>query len=664
MMRNLAEKIVTLKGPILVLGASGFVGANLLRILLAQRNDVFGTSSKLPNWRLEDIDPAHLIAGDLLAQENLDEMLNRLKPKTVFNCIAYGAYSFQNDVELIYKTNINFTERLIEACFQRNVDCFINAGSSSEYGDDAAAPTEDKALNANSHYAVTKATIANLIYFYGKKKGMKAANLRLYSVYGPFEDSSRLIPKIILRGLEKKFSDFTNPEISRDFVYVDDACEAFIDAAFSLPQNCYGESFNIGSGVKTTIGAIAALSKEIYQIAGEPKFNYPAHQWDVADWYSNPAKAASVLGWKAKLSLREGLSEMTNWVQKNLEIYGSAQATKKPADDLDVKHSISAIIACYKDAEAIPEMYQRITNLMQKLKLDYEIIFVNDCSPDNSEEVIREISERDAHVIGISHSRNFGSQAAFKSGLDLATKNGCVLMDGDLQDPPEMIEQFLQKWKEGFEVVYGRRVSRDAPFYMRIFYKIFYRIFAAFSYIVIPKDAGDFALMDKKVVEVLLRFPERDLFLRGLRAYAGFKQTGVDYIRPERKFGRTTNSIFKNIGWAKKGIFSFSYVPLNMLSAFGWVMLFLSGILMTTQILLKYFSPDSVPRGVTTALILITFFGSLNLFAVSILGEYIAKIFEEVKGRPHFIRKSVTRRGNIVDSNGFKNIFGKNKPWN
>jgi dolichol-phosphate mannosyltransferase len=194
---------------------------------------------------------------------------------------------------------------------------------------------------------------------------------------------------------------------------------------------------------------------------------------------------------------------------------------------------------------------------------------------------------------------------------------------------------------------------------MQILYKIFYRVFAKFSYISIPKDAGDFALMDKKVVEVLLKFPERDLFLRGLRAYAGFKQTGVDYIRPERKFGRTTNNFFKNIGWAKKGILSFSYVPLNILSSFGWLMLFVSGFAVIAQILLKIFYPDSAPHGVTTTLILVTFFGSLNLFAVSIIGEYIAKIFEEVKGRPHFIRKSLIRRGNISDSVGLKNIFGK-----
>ncbi len=473
---------------------------------------------------------------------------------------------------------------------------------------------------------------------------MKAANLRFYSVYGPFEDSSRLIPQLILQGQKNKFPPLVDAEISRDFVYVEDACEAFIDAALSLKEKNYGESFNIGSEKKTTIAEIADLIKEIFNIKESPKFEAKPRLWDIKNWFANSAKALEIIEWKAKTNLRNGLLKTSNWIKNNPN-YGTQISTKKPLDDLDKKFSVSAIVACYKDAEAIPEMYERLTKIFQKIKCDYEIIFVNDNSPDNCEEIIAALSARDSKVIGINHSRNFGSQAAFKSGLEIAEKNSCVLMDGDLQDPPEMIEDFVKKWKGGFEVVYGHRISREAPFYMRCFYKLFYRIFSAFSYVPIPKDAGDFALMDKKVVECLLKFPERDLFLRGMRAYAGFKQVGVDYIRPERKFGRTTNNLFKNIGWAKKGIFSFSYVPLNMLSAFGWLMLITSFVLMTIQIIAKILFPESAPHGVTTTLILVTFFGSLNLFAISILGEYIAKIFEEVKARPHFVRRSIVRRG-------------------
>lgn len=239
--------------------------------------------------------------------------------------------------------------------------------------------------------------------------------------------------------------------------------------------------------------------------------------------------------------------------------------------------------------------------------------------------------------------------------MEIATKNSCVLLDGDLQDPPELIEKFVEKWKEGYEVVFGRRVKREAPFYMQIAYKLFYRIFDWFSYVPIPHDAGDFSLMDKKVVRSLIRFPERDLFIRGIRAYAGYKQTGIDYVRPERMFGVSTNNFLKNLGWAKKGILSFSNTPLNILSLFGFTLFGISVLLGAAQIIAKLIFPESAPRGVATTLLTVIFFGSINLLAVSIIGEYIAKIFEEVKRRPHFIRRHVIRDGEIREAseNGF-----------
>jgi dolichol-phosphate mannosyltransferase len=231
--------------------------------------------------------------------------------------------------------------------------------------------------------------------------------------------------------------------------------------------------------------------------------------------------------------------------------------------------------------------------------------------------------------------------------MEIASKNACVLLDGDLQDPPELIEEFVARWREGYDVVYGRRVKREASFFMRISYKLFYRVFDAFSYLTIPHDAGDFSLMDKRVVQCLLQFPERDLFLRGIRAFVGFRQTGVDYVRPERMFGVTTNSLFKNIGWAKKGILSFSNTPLNILSFAGTLLFIVSILLGLGQIASRLLFPGLAPKGVTTMLLLILFFGSINLFAVGIIGEYIAKIFEEVKQRPLFIRKHLIRDGEV-----------------
>jgi dolichol-phosphate mannosyltransferase len=182
--------------------------------------------------------------------------------------------------------------------------------------------------------------------------------------------------------------------------------------------------------------------------------------------------------------------------------------------------------------------------------VDYEIIFVNDCSPDEADAVLDELTARDDHVLAIEHSRNFGSQSAFVSGMQLATGDAVILLDGDLQDPPELISEFHTKWREGNEVVYGRRYKREGTPLLGTLAKLFYRVFHGISDVDMPLDAGDFALMDRRVVHELLALPETDQFLRGLRAWVGFTQTGVDYVRPKRVFGRSTHSWLKNVWWA------------------------------------------------------------------------------------------------------------------
>ncbi len=258
---------------------------------------------------------------------------------------------------------------------------------------------------------------------------------------------------------------------------------------------------------------------------------------------------------------------------------------------------------------------------------------------------MKKLVDTDSHVIAVNLSRNFGSQMAFTSGMEIATGDGIVFLDGDLQDPPEMIEKFYKKWIEGFDVVYGIRSKREAPIVMAIAYKLFYRLFHKVSYIKIPLDAGDFSLIDRKVVEVLKQFPERDRFLRGLRAWAGFKQTGIPYTRPERMFGKTTNSFLKNFQWATKGIFSFSYVPLQFMTLLSLLVFLVALLGIIVQIILKILLPKT-PVGVTTILVVVLFMGSIQLLGISILGEYIGKIFEEVKQRPKYIVKSIYKKRN------------------
>lgn len=645
---ELTHKIKGLQGPILVLGASGFIGANLLRLLLKYRSDVYGTASRLPAWRLDGLPEENLLLADLLIPANLNTLLDHVHPLTIFDCVSYGAYSFQDEADLIYRTNVNVTVALLEELSRRGIHAYIHAGSSSEYGNLCDGPAEDAPTAPNSHYSVSKCAAAALIHYKGKMNRLPCVNLRLYSIYGPYEDPSRLIPTLISKGMNGELPPFVNPAISRDFVYVDDACEAFIDAALNLAPAHYGESFNIGTGRCTTIGELAETAKSLFGIKAEPQFTMSQRHWDTVNWYANPNKAKNELGWQAKISMEEGLRRMKDWYASLPNSAAYLDSSKQ--DGLDKRYSVTAIIACYKDELAIPIMYQRLTDVFTKIAIDYEIIFVNDCSPDASEEAIRAISKNDHRVIGITHSRNFGSQAAFRSGMELASKNACVLLDGDLQDPPELIAEFVAQWRAGYDVVYGRRIKRETSWYMGIAYKLFYRLFDAFSYLRIPHDAGDFSLIDKRVVRCLLQFPERDLFLRGVRAFAGFRQTGVDYVRPERLFGHSTNNFLKNLGWAKKGILSFSNTPLNILSAFSVAIFFVVALLIIFQITARILFPEMVPRGVTTILLIELFFGASTLLAISLLGEYIAKIFEEVKHRPHFLRRNIVRDGEIRDA--------------
>jgi glycosyltransferase involved in cell wall biosynthesis len=307
---------------------------------------------------------------------------------------------------------------------------------------------------------------------------------------------------------------------------------------------------------------------------------------------------------------------------------------------------LSAVIACYRDAHAVPIMYERLSAVFNKIGVDYEIIFVNDSSPDNAREVLAELASRDKKVVVINHTRNFGSQSAFTSGMDIATGDAVILLDGDLQDPPELIESFFQKWQEGYDVVFGIRTKRNATIFLQIAYKAFYRLFRAAAYVPMSLDAGDFSLLDRRVVNAINNLPENNRFLRGLRTWVGFKQTGVPYLRPERMFGRTTNSLLKNLGWARKAILSFSYAPLDLITFLAFVMVGLSLVGIVFQVMLRLLTPQLVPSGFTTLIILILFMGGVQLLCLSIIGSYLAHIYDEVKRRPPYIVESILNAPN------------------
>jgi dolichol-phosphate mannosyltransferase len=636
----LPDKINRLQGPIVVFGASGFIGANLFEQLFRTRQDVYAlTHDATKAWRLKllDVPAENVIHCDILSNTSIQDVFSRIKPKTIFNLAAYGAYSKQKNVTLTYETNVLGTVNILENCTPDMV--YIHAGSSSEYGFNCTAPKESDPVEPNSHYAVSKVSAAYTLEYYARLHQLKTLNLRLYSIYGGWEEPDRLIPRLVEEARSGKFPPLVSPDISRDFVYVDDCVDAFVQAALRVTPAISGRSYNIATGQKTTMRELADVTRQTFGMTQEPVWGSMANRnWDLADWYGDPTAAQTDLGWLATTSLSDGLRKTADWQVAHHYEERLIPAFQTPT----LNPVISPIIACYRDAQAIPYMYERLVKTFNEMKVRYEIIFVNDNSPDNTDEVLEAICAKDPNVIAIKHSRNFGSQSAFLSGMEIASGDMVVLMDGDLQDPPEVIPSFYEKWQQGFDVVYGVRVQREMPAHVHFFYKQFYRLFKRTAYINIPVDAGDFSIIDRKVVRELVNLPETEQFLRGLRAWVGFKQTGVDYVRPERMFGVSTNNWTKNIWWAKKAIFSFSFAPLELMTYTGFVLTGFSFLAALVQVIGKLLYPD-IPHGVPTIIVLICFFGGLNILGISFLGEYISKIFEETKKRPKFIRTSVRK---------------------
>ena len=366
--------ISELKGPILVLGASGFIGANLFSDIFKCRKDVYGTASRFPAWRLNSFPNENIKIFNLLYHNNIQSLLKDVKPKTIFNCVAYGAYSFETDEDLILRTNFNIVNNILQFSLQIKIEVFINAGSSSEYGTASMEALETEMVKPNSLYSVSKFSASKLIEFYGKYNFLKCANLRLFSVYGPMEDSSRLIPNVIGAAIKGILPSFADPKTSRDFIFIDDVCRAFYLAALNLNKENYGDSFNIGTGQKTTLKDLADKARTLFGIEEEPLFNtYKSRSWDLKEWYSNPNKARELLGWESEVSLDDGLKKMYDWYMKLPDEEEYKRNSKLYL--YEKNYDLSIIIVCNSINAPIQETYKTILDELRYLGLDYEFIF-------------------------------------------------------------------------------------------------------------------------------------------------------------------------------------------------------------------------------------------------------------------------------------------------
>lgn len=309
---------------------------------------------------------------------------------------------------------------------------------------------------------------------------------------------------------------------------------------------------------------------------------------------------------------------------------------------------ISIIIVCYNDGGSVREMYRRVTAVMKKITPNYEIVYVNDASPDNAYNILHEIAMQDKKLIVITHSRNFGGQNAYASGLRYCTGDGAITLDGDIQDPPELFPKLVKKWLEGYDVVYGIREKRKGvSVFLNFSFKLFYRIFRHLSYVSMPLNASDFALVDRKILDAISAMPETDRVYRGMRAWVGYRQTGIPYTRLPRFHGQASGKFLSYFYWARKSIISFSYKPIHYILYLGIFFTFFFFLLLIIFIGMVIFYP-AFPKQFFGIVLLFFFWGSIQLLAISVIGEYIILITEEVKHRPNYFIKEI-----LNDHRGF-----------
>ena len=300
---------------------------------------------------------------------------------------------------------------------------------------------------------------------------------------------------------------------------------------------------------------------------------------------------------------------------------------------------ISVIIPMYYEEEVAEECYKRMTSVLQNIEnYGYEIICINDGSRDKTLSILENLAIRDKRLKVLSFSRNFGHQCAVTAGLKYVTGDAIVIIDADLQDPPELIPEMLKLWEAGNDVIYGKRKTRDGESVFKLFTaKIFYKTLNALSDVEIPKDTGDFRLVDRKVVDTINSLPEHNKFLRGLFSWVGYKQIPFQYERKERFAGKTKYPLKKMLKLASDGIISFSTKPLKIVGGLGILSIVISFILLIYALISYIFKLNNLSAGWTSLMLGITFFAGVQLLSLWIMSEYIARIYDESKNRPQYI---------------------------
>ncbi|KYG63073.1 hypothetical protein AZI86_15245 [Bdellovibrio bacteriovorus] len=545
---SLLNKARALKDEhVMITGAHGFIGAQLLNLLSVAHVPCVGLSSgkTTSNVRVNSFGRKNLVVCDLDQPASVARSFHGVT--MIVHTATYGAYSWQVESGEIFK-QVQQLETLLSEARKNGIKAFIHTGTSSEYGQNCNYAKEDQTPHANSLYSLAKIQCHNLISYYGKTLNVPAMTLRLFSIYGPGEHPRKLIPHICSSILENHPLTLSDPETSRDFVHIYDALEMILDGLLGIQPQDYGEAYNVCTGEQTSLKNVADILAKEFDFKNLRWSSGVAKSWDLKTWVGSTEKTFKRFGWQAKISFAAGLKQTLEYYQEHRFLLNN--------EFFLPRKKISVIAPCYMDLQSIPILFERLRVVFENLKYDFEFIVIDDVSPDGAYESLKEHALKDARWVLAKHTRNFGSQSIFMHGLDIATGDAVVLMDGDLQDPPELIPQFIEKWEQGFDLCLGKRVSREEGFWFSFKCKAFYRLWNIVSRIDIPLDCGDFGLISRAAAKQIVSFRTKIKLWRTLRAFPAYKTALVPYRRPNRAFGFSTNSNRKLIMWSLKFLFS------------------------------------------------------------------------------------------------------------
>lgn len=605
-------------GPVLILGAGGFIGSACLHRFLSVRDDVLGVYHR-DDARVADVSRKHVMSAERL-EEKWDELWAAGGFRTVFDFAAAGAAGAEDDPEKLYEANLLRVARLTAKLRGRRDVRYLLAGSSSEYGFSSDRAPEDARPTPNSLYAASKAAATLLLEHLGREEGFPCATLRLFSVYGPGEAPGRLMPTLVRAAArEKRWPPLVDRDVAHDFIEIDDVLSAFEKVATGLKPEHHGITLNVGSGRQTTMGELCARVAELFRPEGEPAFGtYPRRRWDQTAWAADIRRISREFGWSPLVSLDEGLRRL------------AAESGISPAASA-VRPVVSVVAALYRDARGLPELVDETADAFERAGVRGELILVNDASPDETEELIRDLSRTRPWIVGITHSRNFGSQSAFLSGLEVATGDAAILMDGDLQDPPAVIPDLVREWRKGASIVLARRKRREMARWRESLYRACYRLWNLASDHPIPADVGDFSLMDRRAVNELLAMKTSEPVLRADRAFLGFPTASVDYVRPERRYGVSNHSWFSLFRWVARSL------SLTAGRLFDFVILLeTAGLVAWTA-----FTPWSARSWPSTLLTAVVLLGQI------LMQTFLLRVWRQSSPRPPFVRRHRIERGEV-----------------